>query len=74
MSLYQQEVPKGKLERMLDVDIADKIKDDYPDSITPNDVVTTIRIDKSSHTDLSSVRSDRMESDSDSELCDDGNF
>ena len=67
-----QEVPKGKLERLLDVEIAEKIKDEYPDSISPSDVVATVRIDKSSHTDLSSMRSDRMESDSDSEQCDEG--
>ena len=69
-----QDPHKGKIERMLDEDIAEKMKDEYPGFVPPTDTTTiTIEIEKPSNTDLSSVRSDLNDTDSESEHYDEGN-
>ena len=58
---------------MLDEDIAQKMKDEYPDITSTTDINTIqITFEKPSNTDLSSVKTEQNESDSESEHFENG--
>ena len=58
---------------MLDDDIAEKMKDEYPSLAPPTDINSiNLTLEKPSNTDLSSIRSDQNESDSEIENFEDG--